>query len=205
LVRHGRTEWNEAAIFRGKLDIPLDEVGQRQANLAKQVLSREDINYIISSPLKRARETAEIIAQAFPGVEVQIDERVGDIDVGEWAGVSLAEVQRKFPEDYRMWVEAPHKMKFPGGESLKDVQEKAWEAVMSCIWLLDKGGVLLVSHRVILKTIILKAVGAGLDGFWKIRLDTASVSVMEYNGVHWVLTKMNDTSHLGTPTDQRDF
>ncbi|HHW18929.1 MAG TPA: histidine phosphatase family protein [Firmicutes bacterium] len=207
LVRHGRTAWNKGEIFRGQMDIPLDDVGRKQAHLVGEVLRGENISLILSSPLVRARETAEIIASYLPNVEVRIDERLTDIDVGQWGGLSLEEVRRRFPREFQVWADTPHLWTFPGGEGLKEVQQRVWESVLSYAPLLDKSGVVMVSHRLTLKTLILKAIGAGLESFWNIRVDTASISVFEHAEGKLVLTALNDTHHLKALEwkDKRDF
>jgi len=203
LVRHGRTEWNKSEVFRGKIDVPLDDIGRKQAVLAKEALLGAGLRYIVTSPLKRAKETASIVSSGFPGVELIEDERATDIDVGRWGGMSLQEVSRKYPREYSVWVKTPDRMKFPDGESLEDVQARVWPLVSSFVPDMKDGDVLLVSHRLTLKVVILTAIGASLGSFWRIRLDTASLSILEHDGTNFVLTRMNDTGHL-SPLGTRD-
>lgn len=202
MVRHGRTAWNKSEVFRGIADIPLDEVGRRQASLVRDALVSQAPRAvsIVSSPLARGRETAEIIAGAFSALEVRVDPFFTDIDVGEWNGLTLSEVQARYPGIYEKWVREPHLVPFPGGQDLKEVQDQAWAGIVALMSEVREADVILVSHRLVLKTLILKIIGAGLDSFWNLRLDTGSISVLETGcyGAEDRLTvvRLNDTSHL---------
>jgi broad specificity phosphatase PhoE len=207
LVRHGRTAWNRGDIFRGTVDVPLDDVGREQARLVRDALFglAPGTRFVYCSPLSRAKETAEIVASAFLGVRAEPDDRFTDIDVGEWSGMPLTEVEARYPELYDTWVRAPREVRFPGGQTLQEVQDQAWNGVQTLVPLLHDSDVILVSHRLTLKTIILKAVGSGLENFWTVRLDTASTSVLEtghleighYGGEDiLILSRLNDVSHL---------
>ena len=92
VVRHGQTAWNLEEVFRGRMDIPLDETGKKEVHLAGEALKDETLHAIYSSPLSRSMETAENIAK-FQNIEVKPLEAIIDISYGEWEGVSLAEVQ----------------------------------------------------------------------------------------------------------------
>lgn len=206
MVRHGRTAWNREEIFRGMSDVPLDDVGREQARLLKEALSCcANIRSIVASPLSRAFETASIIATG--PVTVTADGRFADIDAGSWEGQTLAEITVRYPEEFSVWVNSPERFCFPGGESLSEVQERAWRGVLSLVPVLREHDVVVVSHRLVLKTVILRTIGAGLENFWRIRIDTASISVMELDPLRdepfFVVTRLNDTSHL-KPLDWKD-
>lgn len=189
------------------MDIPLDEIGRKQASLVRDALSEVNPGRIISSPLSRARETASIIRQAFPDVCLEEDERITDIDVGLWEGMSLVEVKEKYPAEYETWETAPSAFRFPNGESLRDVGERVWPFVQSLIPELSLHDLILVSHRLTLKVLILMVLGADLNSFWRLRVDTASLSVLDFDGKNLVLSRLNDTSHLSVIgiKDARDF
>ena len=213
LVRHGRTAWNNEEVFRGLSDIPLDEVGRRQAAMLRDALAEQapGSRLIVSSPLMRGKETAGAISEAFPSVQVRVDQAFTDIDTGEWSGLTLAEVKSRYPEAWDTWVNEPHLARYPGGQSLDEVQARAWAGVRSLMPALRDSDVIVVSHRLVLKTIILKALGAGLQNFWKFRLDTGSVSVFETEAgggeERLTLCRLNDTTHLRAlaKPDRRDF
>ncbi len=124
LARHGETEWNVGEIFRGRIDIELNETGIKQAELLAEYLSDVEIDAIYSSPLKRALRTAEVIASHHK-LEVEIAPGIIDLDFGQWQGLSLQEVTDKYSGLYAEWLSRPDRVKMPAGESLNDVRERA--------------------------------------------------------------------------------
>ena len=97
VVRHGQTAWNLKEVFRGRMDIPLDDTGKKEVHLAGEVFKDETIHAIYSSPLSRSVETAENIAK-FQNIGVTPLEAIIDISYGDWEGVSLDEVRKKYPD-----------------------------------------------------------------------------------------------------------
>jgi broad specificity phosphatase PhoE len=195
VVRHGATAWNKANIFRGRRDIPLDEQGRLEAAHAARALSEVPLAAIYSSPLSRARETAEAIADG-RGLAVIVDEAFTDIDYGEWTEYWETEVRRKFRGRYRQWKESPHLVKFPGGESLDDVRHRAAPRLMQLARRHPESAIALVSHRVVLKLLLCEAKGLDNSHFWDVRLDTGAISVVECKGGKLRVVIENDTRHV---------
>jgi len=194
LVRHGETEWNVAEIFRGRIDIDLNETGIRQAELLAEYLSKVKIEAIYSSPLKRALKTAEIIA-GYHKLEVATATGLIDFNFGQWQGLSHKEVKDKYKELYAAWTNRPDQVKIPDGESLDDVRKRATGVVGSIIERY-KGTVVLVSHRVVNKVLICALLGLDNSHFWNIKQDTCGISTFTYENEQFILTKHNDTSYL---------
>ncbi len=157
LARHGETGWNVEEIFRGRIDIELSETGRKQAELLAKYLSEVKIEAIYSSPLKRALRTAEIIA-SYRQLEVEIAPGLIDLDFGQWQGLSVQEVKEKYEELFIKWVNSPHRVKIPGGESLNDIRKRAIGVVDEVIAKYE-GTVILVSHRVVNKVLICALLG----------------------------------------------
>ncbi len=195
LIRHGETEWNREEIFRGRADVPLSERGREQARLLAEALRNQPIRAVYSSPLARARDTAASVAQAL-GLEVTIDERMIDMSFGDWEGRPRAEVEREQPGLYQTWLAEPARFLAPGGESLPDVVARAWPALQEIAADKPDDCVAVVSHRVVCKQLLCAALGVGEAGFWRVRVDTASVSILTADNDRWVLARMNDTHHL---------
>jgi broad specificity phosphatase PhoE len=195
LVRHGRTGWNKEQIFRGHKDVPLDEVGREEALLVGERLKEEGIKGVYSSPLSRAKETAEAIAQ-FHNVEVQCMAGLTDLNFGEWEGQSLEEVKKRYPDLYKQWQGAPHKVIFPGGEGLAAVSSRAMEAVKEIIERYPQEAVALVSHRVVLKVLICALLGLDNSHFWNIAQDTTAINCFHHRNGTWICNFLNDTCHL---------
>jgi len=193
LVRHGETVWNADAVYRGRSEIPLSETGKRQAHLTGRSLAGEGVTALMSSPLVRARETAEAIAEA-TGVAVEIDNDLTDLDCGEWEGLTDAQVKERYPDVRRTWLATPQLVRLPGGEALDEVTGRVLpvlERVLSA-----PGTVVFVSHRVVHKVAICALLGLDNSHFWDVRLDVAGITEFECSSTRRVLVRHNDTSHL---------
>jgi len=195
LVRHGQTAWNKEEIFRGRTDIPLDEIGLKQAELAGEYFKAMVIQGVYSSPLSRAWQTAEPIA-LFQNLKAQPIEGIIDMSFGNWEGHALQEIERIDPETYRQWREEPHLAKLPGGESLDDVRFRAMAALEWVIKKHPEGSVVLISHRVVNKVLICGILGIDNSHFWQIAQDTAAINLIQYKRGRYVLSFMNETCHL---------
>jgi len=195
LIRHGRTAWNREEVFRGTADVPLDDVGRKEAKFLARRLKEEALRVIYTSPLSRARETAEIIASEC-GTAVEVSEGLLDLDFGLWQGLSVEEVKGRFGDLYQRWMEAPHEVSFPGGEDLEAVRERAMGMVEDLKGRHRGEVVALVTHRVVLKVLICSLLGLGLDAFWRVAQGTAALNAFEWKGNCWVVRLLNDTCHL---------
>jgi broad specificity phosphatase PhoE len=195
LVRHGQTEWNREAIFRGTTDVPLNDSGIEEAGLAAEALRRIAIEAVYSSPLARARQTAEPIARVH-GLDLRIAEGLMDLCFGEWQGVSYQAVREKYPDLYRAWREAPHTIAFPGGESLAALQTRAVGAVREIVCHHPDGTIAMVSHRVVNRVLICGLVGIDLARFWQIGQDTTAINRLIWREGRFILSCLNDTCHL---------
>jgi len=196
LVRHGQTEWNKEQIFRGSKDIELDKTGRRQAEALGERLKSRKIDVIYSSSLKRAMSTAEAIAR-FQGLPVMVGPGLVDMSFGQWEGLSHQEVMKVFPKQYRIWKENPWKAKIPDASNIKDVQTQSSKAVKGMIedHPIDST-IVVVTHRVILKVILMKMLGMGPEGFWSIKLSPCGLTTVEWDGKRFALTCLNDIGHL---------
>jgi broad specificity phosphatase PhoE len=194
LARHGETVWNVEKIYRGRTDVNLDEVGIKQAELLGKYLSKWELEAIYSSPLKRALDTANIIAR-YHKVDVHIAEGLTDFDYGEWQSLPEQEAKRLYPTLHNEWHNNPHKVKMPGGESLEDVKRRAID-VVNDVLSKYQGSVVLVSHRVVNKVLICSLLGLDNSHFWNIKQDVGGITIFDYVDGRFVLIKHNDTSHL---------
>jgi len=195
VVRHGQTAWNLEEVFRGRMDIPLDETGKKEVHLAGEALKDETLHAIYSSPLSRSMETAENIAK-FQNIPVTPLESIIDISYGEWEGVSLVEVQKKYPDLYGLWLKEPHNITFPGGESLEQVRVRTRNAIDDLLEKHKDENIALVAHRVPNKVICCSLFGIDNSNFWRIQQDTASTNLFVYKDGQWIISYLNDTSYL---------
>jgi broad specificity phosphatase PhoE len=202
LVRHGQTAWNKEEIFRGRTGIPLDETGLKQAELARGFFKGMKVDGIYSSPLSRAFQTAEKIAQ-FVYLKVQPLDGLIDMSFGNWEGRSLQEVREMDRERYRRWREEPHLLRLPGGESLDEVRIRAMSALSEVIEKHPEGSIILVSHRVVNKVLICGILGIDNSHFWQIGQDTTAINLIQYQRGRYVLSLMNETCHLKSLQEER--
>jgi len=194
LVRHGQTAWNVAEVFRGRLDIELDETGLKQAELLAEYLSHRKLEDVYSSPLRRAVQTAEAVARHH-GLTIEISPRLNDIDFGEWQGLSREEVITKYSELYSAWMTTPHRVRMPSGENLDEVRQRV-VALVNEVVEKHEAAVALVSHRVVNKVLICALLGLDNSHFWDIRLDTCGVTTFDFTDGRFVLAEHNNTSFL---------
>ena len=195
LIRHGETDWNTEQVFRGRIDVPLNRVGLSQAEAVGLSLKDRDIDALYSSPLKRAFETAHMVAKG-RNLEVLSEEDFIDINFGLWQGISHQEVKADFKDLYARWINEPHKVTFPEGESLGEVKVRSQKALDTIVKNNPGRTVAIVSHRVVNKVLLCTVLGFDLSYFWNIRQDTCAVNGFEYKEGRYHLTLLNDTRHL---------
>ena len=195
LVRHGQTAWNKEEIFRGRTDVPLDETGLKQAELAGQYFKGMEIHGIYSSPLSRAWETAQKIAQ-FHNLKVQPLQGILDMSFGKWEGQSHRDIQKNDKEIYRQWVETPHLVRLPGGETLDEVRTRSMHAIEEVIQTYPGKTLVFVSNRVVCKVLICGILGLDNSHFWQIAQDTTAINLIQYKNGKYILSLMNETCHL---------
>jgi len=204
LVRHGETEWNVAEIYRGRADVALNEVGIGQAELLGKYLGRLKLDAIYSSPLRRALDTANIVAQ-HQDITVQVTHGLIDFDYGEWQGLPDQKVAMLYPDLHNEWQANPHLVRMPGGENLDDVAKRAL-GVVSEVVSKYKGGTVLVSHRVVNKVLICSLLGLDNSHFWHIKQDVGGITNFDYVDGRFILTGHNDNSYLkGVQKSLSDF
>jgi ribonuclease H / adenosylcobalamin/alpha-ribazole phosphatase len=196
LVRHGTTKHNAELRFSGRNDLPLTDVGARQAAaIAAAIPAFGAATVIVSSPLIRARQTAEHIGSAL-GRDIREDDRLAEMDFGAWEGLTLDDVQRSWPAELAAWLADPHTAP-PGGESFADVERRVADARDAILREYPDATVILVTHVTPIKTLLRLALGAPAATMFRMHLDTASISVADYYVAGQTSVRLvNDTSHL---------
>ena len=202
LVRHGQTAWNKEEIFRGRSDVPLNETGLREAELAAEFFRGLEVRAIYSSPLLRASQTAGKIADVL-SLRVEPLEGIIDMSFGVWEGRPLREVKASDGERYLQWQEEPHLLKLPGGESLDEVRERSMAALEAVIRRHSEEAVILVSHRVINKLILCAILGLDNSHFWQMSQDTTAINLIQYRHGKYTLSLMNESCHLKPLLNQK--
>lgn len=195
LVRHGETAHNKDGMTLGRFDAPLNERGLAQAKAVATSFLRP-LDAIYSSPLKRALYTAELIG-AETGVAVTVDDGLIEMDVGEMEHLSFAQLRERHPEFLRAWASAvAGDTRMPGGETLAEVQERAWSAVARMREAYPEGEVVAVTHNFVILTILCRAIGLPLASFRRLRHSLAAKTLIEFHEHGQTLLQLNDVAHL---------
>ena len=159
LARHGESDWNAANRFQGLSDRPLTELGRRQAEaLADELATTASPSAIYSSPLRRAFETAAIVGTR-TGLEPRPVDDLREVDVGGWAGLSRSDVESRFPEAFRRWLDGGEG--WEDGESYADMSARVLAALTGIAESHPGDQVLVVSHGGPIRAI--QAAAAGMD------------------------------------------
>lgn len=199
LLRHGQTPLSAQRRFSGRGDAELTDVGINQAHsLAARVAEASTVDAIVSSPLRRARQTADIVASELK-LPVSEDPALAETDFGHWEGLTLAEVREQFPADLDTWF-ASVDVAPPGGESFAATAARVRGARDRL--LRDHPGktVVVVSHVTPIKMLLRSALDAPMPALYRMQLDLTGISEIDwYPDGAAVVKRMNDTSHLGAP------
>jgi probable phosphoglycerate mutase len=167
LVRHGQTDANVAARFAGWSDDHVNELGIQQcAELAERIV-RDEVEVIYTSPVRRAVETAEILAAAL-GARTRTVHDLHEIDVGPWKGLTEGEVADAWPSEYAAWRNEPDRIVLEGRETLQSVQERALEAldqIAHAQLSASEAPAVVVSHLAVLRVLWLAVMGSDLSAY----------------------------------------
>lgn len=188
IVRHGRTEANAQGLLLGRLDPPLDVEGRRQAAAVAATL--EGADRIVSSPLARTRETAEVIS-ASTGTPVDIDDRWIELDYGEFDGIALVDIP---PATWSSW-RGDTSFCPPGGESLVALSKRVRGALDELATEALHRDIVVVSHVSPIKAAVTWALGVDDEVTWRMFLAPASITRIAVNRGP-VLQTFNETAHL---------
>ncbi|MGI5273016.1 bifunctional RNase H/acid phosphatase [Nonomuraea sp. CA-218870] len=197
LLRHGETPLSAERRFSGLGDPELTPNGLAQAAAAAIRLSHDpyQLDAVVTSPLTRARQTAEAVAQR-AGLPVETDEDLRETDFGAWEGHTFTEIQRRWPTELAAWLADPD-VAPPGGESFTAVAERVTRARSRLLDRYEGRTVLLVSHVTPIKTLLRLALDAPPTALYRMHLDLACLSLIEhYADGNTVVKSFNDTAHL---------
>jgi broad specificity phosphatase PhoE len=197
LIRHGRSIWNAERRFQGWADPPLDDMGREQARrLAERLQGDGEVMVALyTSPLRRARETAEIVGEAL-SLPVAPDERLKERDVGELTGLTWAEIGERYPDLVQRWTEARESIKIPGEEKVERFRARVTAVFGEIVARHVEGPIGVVSHGGTLGTYLNHLIGLP-SRFSPFRFGNASLSIVEVNPVRPRILLLNDTCHLG--------
>ena len=193
LVRHGETLFNRERKVQGIADIELNDTGLRQAHQLALSLKDHEIHQIYSSPLRRAYQTAEAINQ-FHDVPIHRRSGLMEMDVGDFEGLSFQELRANEKDFLQRWIADPAMTKMPNGESIIELQERAWNAIGDII--LEAENALVVSHNFTIAAILCKIKCVDLSQFRNFCVETASKTIVQFTNGVGEIGLFNDRSHL---------
>ena len=195
LVRHGETDWNAARRFQGQADIPLNRTGQRQAAAVARVLRCDAVHAIIVSDMRRAQETARVIAAPLQ-LTVDPDPRWREMGFGDWEGLTYDVLQHRHPKMLAAWHDDPLQVAPPNGETLTQVADRVRDAWHDLRATYADQTVVLVGHGGPLRVLLCLALGLPPEAHWQFAIDPASLSELSVYGQGATLMRLNDTAHM---------
>lgn len=198
MVRHGHVEGISPERFRGRQDVALSERGMREAlAVADNVASRWKPAVVYTSPLQRCVRTGVAIAGACKA-RLDVLQDLNDLDYGDWQWRTHQEVEGRWPELFELWHSAPHRMRFPRGESLQHVGARVADALRFLLERHSGETVVLVGHDSSNRVMLLELLELPLSAYWRIDQDPCGVSEILVNTKHAKVLFLNETQHLKT-------
>ena len=192
LARHGQSVSNAVRRFQGVQDVPLSELGRRQAEALAGAFGQRRIAAVYSSPLQRARHTAELVAAAVQAPLRSVDD-LRELSLGEWEGCTVEEVEARPGNPYACWVRDPVGSLPPGGEPLADVQGRVVRALAEIERAHPNGDdVLVVCHGGVISAYLAHCLGLPLSSIWRLTVSNCSITELAPPR----LLSMNVTTHL---------
>lgn len=199
LIRHGQTDWNRAGKIQGMKDIPLNETGRAQARQMAEGMAHRPVARVFTSRLMRARETAQILADS-QKIPLYLVSGLEEISYGDWEGMSMEEIRRRFPQEFAAWWKDPVEGSPPGGESQMDVlirSARAMEAVKANMAQDGAEAVAVVSHGATICCILSWLLKDQVPE--ELSVANASITTIGYDPATGgcVLESLGDVRHLG--------
>jgi probable phosphoglycerate mutase len=195
LVRHGETDWNASGRIQGHNDTPLNAAGRQQAQRTAQRLAREPIKALYSSDLARAFETATIIGAPL-GLTVVASARLRERQYGLWEGLTAAEIQMRYPEQFAIWRARTTDFAPPQGETRSELLTRALAELQTIARRHVTDMVAVVTHGGLCYVLINHILGS-IDGDQReFTFGNASIHTLEVTGDRWSVISMNETAHL---------
>ena len=194
-VRHGQTKANKLRLLFGHLDWDLTKEGVRQAKNSSirltKITKKEKIDYIISSPLKRANHTATIIAKKLKIKKIITDKDLMEKSEGLWEGKSFWEVRKEDPKNYLRWLKDPFTIKPPKGESVIDLNERVKKFYKTILKKHSGKNIIVVTHSGPIRLFILNLLQANIDKFWYLKVECGSITEVHISKKHSMVWTIN--------------
>lgn len=192
VVRHGETDWNHQRRLQGRLDVPLNETGVAQARALAAYFQQIPLTRVLTSPLRRAFATASVMGEAV-SCPVEPVEDLAEIDHGAWQGMTVGEIQSRYPATWADWNVRPSETCPPGAESMAAVAARVNRLLQ---WCSAGGDACLVTHGVIGQAIAVALLRLHPDSLFSLAQDNACVNIFDVRNEGASAKALNVTAHL---------
>jgi broad specificity phosphatase PhoE len=200
LARHGHVEGISPERFRGRAELPLTELGRREAELtAARIAASWRPAAIYTSPMGRCVDTGAAIAKPL-GLAPSAILRLNDIDYGDWQGLTRDEARARWPAELDLWYAHPDWAAIPNGESLQQVLTRAVAALRDIVRRHPDDTVVLVSHDSVNRVLLLHAVELPLSRYWRFRQSPCCINELDFGADGFTILGINQTDHLRQKT-----
>lgn len=190
LIRHGETELNAKGVYYGWTDCGLSEKGVVQAEKVAGMLKDVNFDAVISSPLKRARETAAIVGRC-PGTEIVLDERLKELNFGSWEGKHYKTIQDSDRQNWDLWVNDWKKVAPPAGESFTSMYRRVKQSIKEILEKYEGQTILVVTHQGCLRIIMCILLNMKYEGYWRFTFEHGTYSLLEIEQGYCIVKKIN--------------
>ena len=194
IIGHGETDYNNSLRFQGQTDIPLNQKGIEQAEKAADFFKDIPLQAIYTSTLIRAKTTAEIIA-GVKGMVVQETDALREMSFGIWENMNSKDIQKKYAKEWKDFFASPARTTIPQGESMSDVQKRAYPTVQEILDRYPEGDVAFVAHGGIIRVLMCTMLGLDLNRAWHLHVGNASITCFYYWGRSYTLDYANMTRY----------
>lgn len=191
LIRHGEIPQVEPRCFIGQQDLPLTDLGRRQIARLADYLADKAIDRVITSPLRRCRQSTDILYCRLQTIPVEIDAQLREISLGDWEGQSVAQVRARYPGDYESRGQNPLHFRPCRGESFIDLLDRVWPAFQAITAAARGKKIAIVTHAGVIRVLLLRILGMHPDELFRLKLDYGSLTVLDHDGPCWRTENIN--------------
>lgn len=191
LIRHGQTDWNSSRKLQGHRDLPLNDIGTKQALKVAASLAGKVVDVIYSSDLQRAYTTALKIADYHQAVEIKTLPGLREIDFGRWEGLTYKDIEEQFPGQYIQWCKNPVQVTPPNGESVIDFQNRVVSQFKEINNSSNGKNVVIVTHGGTIRMFLTYILKMPVNLYWKLEVDHCNISIIQCYGNEYVLKTFN--------------